>query len=184
MGCTTGHDGVKNSTWGNSVAVDEQAIAFRALEQSDMPLMAKWLNEPHVHEWYDADEPGDLDSITTRYMPCTNGDEPVQAYIILYHGNPIGYIQGYDLKDYPDEMQAMGVDEHAAGMDLFIGEADTVGRGVGTAVIKRFLKEKLFSHPGIDSCIIDPEPDNKRAIRAYEKTGFTYVRTVQLPNEP
>ena len=36
---------------------------------------------------------------------------------------------------------------------------------------------------GARSCIIDPEPDNKIAIRAYEKAGFRYLKTVQIPTE-
>jgi aminoglycoside 6'-N-acetyltransferase len=34
------------------------------------------------------------------------------------------------------------------------------------------------------SCIIDPEPANRIAIRAYEKAGFRYVKTVKVPAEP
>lgn len=35
----------------------------------------------------------------------------------------------------------------------------------------------------VESCIIDPEPTNKAAIRAYEKAGFKYEKTIQVPTE-
>jgi ribosomal protein S18 acetylase RimI-like enzyme len=31
--------------------------------------------------------------------------------------------------------------------------------------------------PGVETCIIDPDPANKRAIRSYEKAGFEYVKS-------
>ena len=34
-----------------------------------------------------------------------------------------------------------------------------------------------FIDPRITSCIVDPEPSNKIAIRAYEKAGFSYSHT-------
>jgi RimJ/RimL family protein N-acetyltransferase len=34
-----------------------------------------------------------------------------------------------------------------------------------------------FIEPGITSCIVDPEPSNKIAIRAYEKASFSYSHT-------
>ena len=62
-------------------------------------------------------------------------------------------------------------------MDLFIGEAKWRDRGIGSLAVRQFVDEIVFSRPGIETCTIDPEPANKRAIRSYEKAGFEYVRT-------
>lgn len=35
----------------------------------------------------------------------------------------------------------------------------------------------------VNTCVIGPEPENKIAIRAYEKSGFTYFKTVNNQNE-
>ena len=37
--------------------------------------------------------------------------------------------------------------------------------------------EVIWNLPAVDVCKIDPDPENKRTIRSYEKVGFTYVRS-------
>jgi RimJ/RimL family protein N-acetyltransferase len=49
--------------------------------------------------------------------------------------------------------------------------------------MKAFLKDYVFINPQIDKCIIGPEPKNAAAIRMYEKSGFKYYKTIQIPDE-
>ncbi len=42
----------------------------------------------------------------------------------------------------------------------------------------------VFHEYKVDSCIIGPAQSNHAAIRAYEKAGFKYLKTVSLPDEP
>ena len=51
-------------------------------------------------------------------------------------------------------------------------------------MLTKFLKEIVFSNPDITTCVIGPDPNNARAIKSYEKTGFKYVKTVQIPSDP
>lgn len=51
-------------------------------------------------------------------------------------------------------------------------------------MINEFLKIRVFQEPGITKCYIDPEPNNVRAIKVYEKVGFIHVKTVQIRDEP
>ncbi len=48
-------------------------------------------------------------------------------------------IQTYRLSDNPDYETAVGV-EHAAGVDLFIGDPDLMGIGLGTEVLRAFVE--------------------------------------------
>lgn len=59
-----------------------------------------------------------------------------------------------------------------------------MGKGFGSMMLKKFLQEIVFTDPGVNMCIVGPEPSNKRAINSYKKVGFKYVKTVQIPNEP
>ena len=34
-------------------------IGFRELKEADLPLLHRWLNTPHVAEWYGTDEGDD-----------------------------------------------------------------------------------------------------------------------------
>ena len=81
--------------------------------------------------------------------------------------------------DSPDFMRTYAVDDpDAVNCDLLIGEVDFAHRGLGGPMLRRFLREVVFSDPRFTTCIIDPQPENASAIRAYEKAGFCHVRTM------
>lgn len=93
-------------------------------------------------------------------------------------------LQHYRIGDDPEYAEALALGEDAVGVDLFIGEADLVGRGHGPAMIRQFLRDVAFPFHGVEVCVIGPSVKNAAAIRAYEKAGFRPLRTVQIPGEP
>ena len=162
-------------------------IRFRRLRADDLPQLHAWLNEPHVRAWYGRDEPSDLDHVVSEYMPLVDGSDPAEAHVILDGDRPVGYVQTYRIDDHPAYAAAVAIDEPAAGLDLFLGDPAYVHRGVGPLVIRALLREIVFAPRGgrdVASCIIGPEPANAAAIRAYEKAGFRYLKTIQVPGEP
>lgn len=163
---------------------NENNIRFRPLLLGDLPLMHTWLNEPHVHEWYDKDKQNTLEEITSRYGPKIKKEKPTDCYIVLYENKPVGYIQTYRVNNWPEFGKYVKVDDNTASVDLFIGDISYVGKGFGSFMLKQFLNKIVFADANINSCIIDPEPDNIRAIKTYEKVGFKYIKTVQIPKEP
>lgn len=163
---------------------DPKNISFRKLLVEDLPLMQKWLSQPHVHQWYDKDKENTLEEVTKRYSPKIHEEKPTDCYIVLYEEFPIGYMQTYKVNDWPEFGEYVGYDNHTASVDLFIGEESFIGKGLGSLMLKKFLNEIVFVNPDITTCIIGPEPANERGIKAYEKAGFTYVKTVQVGNEP
>lgn len=160
------------------------SISFKKLQLADLPLIHRWLNEPHVHEWYDHDKQNTLEEITKRYEPKIKGEKPTDCYLVIHEDQPVGYIQTYKVNDWPEFGNYVGYDDHTASIDLFIGETSFMGKGLGSLMIKKFLRDVVFASQEITTCIIGPEPKNLRAINAYIKAGFTYVKTVQIPNEP
>ena len=58
-------------------------------------------------------------------------------------------------------------------------------KGHGSHVMKAFLRDYVFSGKlfSADRCMIGPEPKNISAIRMYEKAGFRWIRTIQVPGE-
>ena len=59
---------------------------------------------------------------------------------------PIGYIQSYPLKDHPWENQDLSnkIVQQAAGIDLFIGEEECLGKGLGCEIINYFLEKHIW----------------------------------------
>jgi RimJ/RimL family protein N-acetyltransferase len=80
--------------------------------------------------------------------------------------------------DIPETSALVSKSENLAGIDVFIGEANHLHKGLGPVFISKFIKDIIFSIPEIQSCMIDPEIENAAAIRAYEKIGFKYSHTV------
>src|SRR5216683_346089 len=107
-------------------------ISFRKLKSEDLPLMQRWLNEPHVHEWYDKDKDNTIEEVTKRYDPKIVRKEPTDCYLVLYENAPVGYVQTYIVNDWPEFGDYVGYDDHTASIDLFIGEPFFMGRGIIT----------------------------------------------------
>lgn len=110
-------------------------------------------------------------------MPRIGGQDAVNYYLVLYDTSPVAYIQSYSIEDFPTEKATLEIDTNAVGIDTFIGEADFLHKGFGSIYIRKFLRELVFPEPGISSCIVDPEPAKKIAIKAYKKAGFSYSHT-------
>ncbi len=152
---------------------DELAIRRMRDELPDYQLMAKWLTDERVLEYYEGrDNPFPLDRVIAKYSPRVLSAESVTPCLILYAGVPIGYMQ-YD----PTAKEAYDLDDdvNVFGTDLFIGEPDCWNKGIGTRAVLLLLNY-LFDELHAARVVLDPEAWNTRAIRCYEKCGFKKVK--------
>ena len=143
---------------------------FEPLSESDLPLIARWLQAPHVAQWWP--DPDQLAKIESHM-----DEKNVRLFVVRAAQRPIGYLQCYDVPQgghpFPDQPPG------TRGIDQFIGETDMIGRGHGPALLRTFL-DRLFN-AGAPGVITDPDPANRRAVRAYEKAGFASDRLVDTP---
>ena len=169
-------------------------VTFRALELGDLDALRRWLNSPHVYEWWGVSSgPGSLggsgpDAATAaqvheKYAPGVASDEATtRRHVIELDGRAIGLIQHYRLEDEPEYAADIGETRPgAAGIDLLIGELDAVGRGVGTAALDAYVRETVFADATVTRAVGGPHPDNARSCRAFVNAGFVAVRTVDVP---
>src|SRR6266581_4790743 len=105
-------------------------VTFRPLERADLPLVARWLAEPHVAKWWM--EPSDLDAVEAKYGPRVHGPTTTEMFVIQADGTSVGLIQRYRHGDHPAWDRTVGV-ERAAGIDYLVGEPDRIGSGIGSA---------------------------------------------------
>ena len=155
-------------------------ITFRPLSVSDLPLLQEWLSRPHVVEWW----PGSptLAEVAEEFGPAIAGTVPLQCFIALADGTPIGFIQTYAPVGWHHE--GWWLDEHdpgVRGIDQFLANAEQLGHGLGTAMVSTFVAW-LFADPAVTRVQTDPAPENRRAIRCYQKAGFTASREVETPD--
>ena len=144
--------------------------------------MLKWLNTGFLNQWYGKRQ-YTYGEILEKYGNRIIGSNPTDPYLIFYDDALIGYIQTYRISDHPNYNKYVQADENTAGLDLFIGESDYINKGFGAALLAKFLKEVVFFTKEIAKCIIGPEPENKAAIRYYEKVGFQHFKTIFNPDE-
>lgn len=161
---------------------DPALIAFRPLCMDDLPRVSGWLAAGPARRWF-ARRDMTYEEVADHFGPIIRGERPTLGYIVIYAGEPAGYVQTYRLRDHPRYWRALQVEPGAAGLDLFIGREDLLYRGLGAAVARRFLREVVFGATDASTCVVGPDPQNRAAIRAYEKAGFRYLKTVRIPDE-
>ena len=152
-------------------------ISFRPIGTEDAPNLVRWQRDADVARWYwDVVDLSD-EELNRLWTELANKTESkTERFIIAVDEHDIGEIQVANLDDYPRAAAEVGI-PNAASVDIFIGEAEWRDRGIGSRAVRKFVDQMVFSRPGIKTCTIDPEPENTRAIRSYEKAGFTYVKT-------
>jgi len=163
--------------------MDEVEISFRKLAVKDLHTLHLWLNRDFIVGTY-SESRVSLKRVREEYMPYIAGQEPTRSYIFQLNGADAGYIQTYMIRDYPDYATQVQVDPDTAGVDLFIGEERFLHCGYGPRALRRFLETVVFAELPATSCCVGPAVTNKIAIRAYEKAGFRYLKTISVRGEP
>jgi RimJ/RimL family protein N-acetyltransferase len=149
---------------------------FRPFTADHLPLLQRWLKEPHVAEYWQ--EPQDEAELRDKYLNILAARD-VRPYVVYIDGVPIGYIQ-----DYQASLVGGGWWPNAKpgtfGIDQFIGDPEWVGKGFGTMLIREFVG-RLLADPGVEDIIVDPDPNNLRAIHVYEMIGFKRLGLTRTP---
>lgn len=151
---------------------DSPDIAFLPVTPADYPMLQRWLERPHMREWW-----GEPETELGQIRGMVEGSDPTRPFIFHVDGRPLGYIQAWNVDDalaggYDAEAPWLNnLPRDAVGVDLSIGEEKLLSRGIGSAVLREFVA--LLIAEGHETIVIDPDESNKRAVRAYEKVGFS-----------
>jgi aminoglycoside 6'-N-acetyltransferase len=150
------------------------AYVFRPMTSGDLAMVQRWLETPEVVRWWG--QPDEQYQLVSGDLDHPDMDQ----FIVGLDGHPFGYIQCYALSTWNASLGAHP--PKTRGIDQFIGISDMIGRGHGSGFIRKFVDDLLKS--GTPRVVTDPDPDNSRAIRAYEKAGFEKGRMVDTPDGP
>lgn len=141
-------------------------ISLRLMEDTleDYTAMRNWFLEPELQEWVWCDEKGEppvsLERIIEKYGARVKHPTDVFPYFILKDGRSIGFIQYY--------IQS----ETTVGIDMWIGCPKERNNGYGADALRQMVRLIQERHPEIKELFIDPEVENKRAVRCYQNAGF------------
>ena len=153
---------------------DAGAISFEPVTAKHYGLLREWLNRPHMREWW-----GEPETELGYIVDMVEGRDTTRPFLIMLGGEPVGYIQYWFIGHHQNEQwlnESPWLEElpkQAIGVDLSIGDAHNLSSGIGSAALQAFVR--MLRAEGFDDIIIDPDPDNHRAVRAYEKAGFRPV---------
>jgi len=148
------------------------------MTDNDYGLIAKWLSTKEVLEFYgDINSPFSIEQVRKKYEPRVRGEILVFPFIVELDDSPIGFMQYYKLQ--AEELKELGYLHHQVvfGIDQFIGIPKLFNKGYGTIMVSKFI-ELIFKITDAEIIILDPEVSNERAIRCYEKCGFTKIKKI------
>lgn len=141
-------------------------ILLRIATIDDIALLRHWDEQPHVI----AGDPNDDWGWEIELTRCPDWREHLIAEA---DGRSIGFIQIID--PAREETHYWGdVPENLRAIDIWIGEADDLGKGLGTEMM-RLAIDRCFVSPKVTAILIDPLESNTRAHKFYERLGFEFV---------
>ncbi|WP_419912172.1 GNAT family N-acetyltransferase [Hoeflea sp.] len=153
----------------------EGHYTFRTVTDADFDMLRKWLRTPAVAQWW-----GDPDH-ELGLMKRDLADGTVTSLIVAYDGTPFAYAQHYNVDDWP-QAHLKHIKPGTRAIDTFVGVPEMLGAGHGAAFLRALAIQLI--EDGASGVVIDPDPENARARRAYEKAGFSFVEEVPSENGP
>ncbi|KZM50810.1 GNAT family N-acetyltransferase [Labrenzia sp. OB1] len=149
-------------------------VSFRPVTREDLPILADWMARPHWREWW-----GEPETELGYIRDMIEGRDTTCPFIFRLEGVDKGYCQVWYVgdqqetefvEDYP---WLKWLPQDAAGVDLALAEERDLSRGLGTEVLRAFVRK--LRREGHERIVIDPDPANLRAVKAYRKAGFREI---------
>jgi aminoglycoside 6'-N-acetyltransferase len=142
-------------------------VRLRPATPGDAELLAYWDTKPHVIAATGDDDSEDW----SVYLAIDPGWRWV--HIAEEDNRPVGIVQVIDPRE--EESHYWGdIEPGLRAIDIWIGEEDDLGRGVGTQMM-RLTHEICFSDADVAAIVIDPLERNIRARQFYERLGYRAV---------
>ena len=145
--------------------IETKRFVLRALEPEDASFLASLVNDPEVRDAlgaYDLVFPVSVDAETKWIVEASKKDD--QAHLVITKksdSTPLGLLSVKDLNS-----------RNASGHLSIILERKSWDKGYGTEVLKGTL-EFLFDKMNFHRIWLRVSEGNHRAIRCYEKCGFS-----------
>lgn len=132
----------------------------------DLWRLRTWLRRPHVERWW-----GDPEQALAEAA----GHAPANQALIAVDGEPVGYLCWQTPSSEELAVAGLcGLPADHVDVDILIGEAGLLGRGIGPCALALLLGR--LEVEGVSSVGMAAASDNRRALRAYEKAGLRLLR--------
>ena len=142
-------------------------IKLRKITPKDWKLFLKWWKDDELIKLTSGIKEISDDVLVGYFNQLINSTKD-HHFIILFGKKAIGHIA------------LSHKSKNISEIHIIIGEATCRGKGLGTDAIKKAVKF-AFDELGYNRIILEVRPDNKRAIQAYEKSGFVREKLKKYP---
>ncbi|NGQ91861.1 acetyltransferase [Rhodobacter sp. HX-7-19] len=144
-----------------------ETYTFPRLTRADYPLMRGWLAQPHVRAWWG--DPEEEIALIEEDIDTNGHGGPTDMRLVALEGQPFAYVQDYPAHHWGAPQYA-AFPAGARAVDTFLGDPAFLGRGHAGRYLRQRCAELVAE--GATAVVIDPSPDNERAVRAYRRAGF------------
>jgi len=111
------------------------AYAFRPMSSADLPTIRRWLQRPHVRQWWH--DPAEQFELVSGDL----GHPDMAQFIVAAEQRQFAYLQCYNLGAWNTGFGRQP--DGARGLDQFIGEADMLDCGHGSRPGQRASDPRL-----------------------------------------
>jgi aminoglycoside 6'-N-acetyltransferase len=136
-----------------------ERTVLRPATDDDLDLLVGWLGDPEVYRWWEG-RPLSREEVADMYTGRRRPE--VEPFVVEADGVPVGYLQCWPRT------------ETSGGIDMFL-VPEARGRGLGPDAA-RAVASFLLDQWGWTEVTVDPVVDNLRAIRSFERAGFSPQR--------
>lgn len=143
--------------------MEDGRVYLRLMTREDTDDIIKWRNLDEVRSRFIYQKLFTKESHEKWIETMVETGKVVQMIIAECDGNrPVGSVYVRDI-DY---------EHNKAEFGIFIGEPDCLSKGYGTEATE-LMVEYAFTYLNLHKLMLRVFADNERAIKAYEKAGFT-----------
>lgn len=143
-------------------------LKLRKLNDDDIELFEKWVNQDYVLKWYEHPEAW-IDEIQKRQ----NEFSWVNHFIVTYNNKDIGFCQYYDYKMSKEDWHGDITLDGTYSIDYMIGESEYLKRGFGTRIVSELISD-IRSMTNAKRIIVLPEAENSASCNTLISAGFKY----------
>lgn len=146
-------------------------IHFRAPERTDLPMFVRWINEPEVRQGVSMYRPFSLANEEGWFENMLKRPMEEQPFVIEVRS---AGAQGEETWIPIGNCSLFGIDWHcrSAELGIMIGEKSYWNKGYGTEAVHGLVRYG-FKTLNLHRIWLRVFTTNPRAVRAYEKAGFT-----------
>ena len=154
-----------------NVATAKPRITLRPARAQDVKLLVRWGRQPHVIAATTDDPDAEIAFEGAAWADEIAGSSEVSFYLIAEAaGRPIGAMQVIDPHREPTHYWGE-VAPNLRAMDIWIGEADALGQGYGSEMMRQAI-DACFAVPEVGAILVDPLNSNTDSHRFYARLGF------------